>query len=373
MASGVATRPIADFDAYQERLNRFVFRSGFIMKPVFTQAKVAPKRVVYAEGEDERILRATQVVVEEGLAQPILVGRPAVIETRLKRLGLAIRPGKDFDLINPEDDPRYRAYVQTHVEAAGRHGITPDVARTLVRTNNTVIAALAVRRGEADAMMCGVEGRYMRHLDHIRDIVGLCPGIGEFAAMSLLITSKGNFFLADTQVQPDPTAEEIARMAVLAAAHVRRFGLEPKIALLSHSDFGSYDSASARKMRRALDLVTAAHPELEIDGEMHADYGAASVPSRAGLSAFAPRRRGERADHAHSRCRQHCRRVDPRGRRRAAGRADPDRPGAPGAHSDALGHGARRRQHDGGRRRGGAGGGRGAVETAGLMGLGGSR
>ena len=271
MESGVATRPIADFDAYRERLNRFVFRSVFIMKPVFTQAKVAPKRVVYAEGEDERILRATQAVVEEGLAKPILVGRPAVIETRLSRLGLGIRPGRDFDLINPEDDPRYRDYVQTHIEAAGRHGVTPDVARTLVRTNNTVIAALTVRRGEADAMLCGVEGRYMRHLEHIRDIIGLCPGVGEFAAMSLLITSKGNFFLADTQVQPDPGPDEIARMAVLAAAHVRRFGLEPKIALLSHSDFGSYDSTSARKMRHALELIRALAPDLEVDGEMHAD------------------------------------------------------------------------------------------------------
>jgi malate dehydrogenase (oxaloacetate-decarboxylating)(NADP+) len=269
--SGVAMRPIDDFDAYQERLNRFVFRTGFIMKPVFTRAKVAPKRVVYAEGEDERILRATQVAVEEGIAQPILVGRPAVIEARLARLGLAIRPSKEFELINPEDDPRYRDYVQTHVEAAGRHGITPDVARTLVRTNNTVIAALAVRRGEADAMICGVEGRYMRHLDHIRDILGLGPGIGEFAALSLLITSKGSFFLADTQVQPDPDPDEIARMAVLAAAHVRRFGLEPKVALLSHSDFGSHDTASARKMRHALELVTALDPKLEVDGEMHAD------------------------------------------------------------------------------------------------------
>jgi malate dehydrogenase (oxaloacetate-decarboxylating)(NADP+) len=269
--SGVATRPIADLDAYRERLNRFVFRSGFIMKPVFAQAKLAPKRVVYAEGEDERILRATQVVVEEGLAQPILVGRPAVIETRLARLGLSVRPGKGFDLINPEDDPRYRAYVQAHVEAAGRHGVTPDTARTLVRTNNTVIAALAVRRGEADAMICGVEGRYMRHLGHIRDIVGLAPGIQEFAALTLLITSRGNLFLADTQVQPDPTPEAIARMAALAAAHVCRFGLEPKIALLSHSDFGSYDGASARKMRRALEIVAATHPDLEIDGEMHAE------------------------------------------------------------------------------------------------------
>jgi malate dehydrogenase (oxaloacetate-decarboxylating)(NADP+) len=271
MAAGVATRPIADFDAYQERLNRFVFRSGFIMKPVFTQAHSDPKRVVYAEGEDERILRAAQVVIEERLAKPILVGRPAVVETRLARFGLSIRPDRDFELINPEDDPRYRSYVQSYVEAAGRRGITPDAARTLVRTNATVIAALALCRGEADAMICGLEGRYMRHLGYIRDIIGAAPGIDHFAALSLLITSKGNYFLADTQVQPEPSAEEIAKTAALAAAHVRRFGLEPKIALLSHSDFGSHDTASARRMRAALALVTAAHPALEIDGEMHAD------------------------------------------------------------------------------------------------------
>ena len=215
-----------------------MFRSGFIMKPVFAQAKEAPKRVIYAEGEDERVLRATQVVVEEGLAQPILIGRPGVVETRLERFGLSIRPGRDFTLINPDDDPRYREYVQAYVEAAGRRGITPDAARTIVRTNATVIAALAVRLKLADAMICGLEGRYMAHLKNIRDMIGLAPGVDEFAALSLVITTKGAYFLADTQVTPDPSAEEIAEMAVLAAAHVRRFGLEPKIALLSHSDFG---------------------------------------------------------------------------------------------------------------------------------------
>ncbi|MFL6935752.1 MAG: NADP-dependent malic enzyme [Xanthobacteraceae bacterium] len=271
IASGVATRPIVDFDAYRERLNRFVFRTGFIMKPVFAQAKNERKRVVYAEGEDERVLRATQVVIEEELAHPVLVGRPAVVAARLERFGLSIRPGRDFELINPEDDPRYRPFVHAYVEAAGRRGITPDAARTLVRTNATVIAALALRQGEADAMICGLEGRYMRHLGYIRDIIGAAPGVEHFAALSLLITAHGNYFLADTQVQPEPTAEEIAKTAVMAATHVRRFGLEPKIALLSHSDFGSYDSDSARKMQAALALVTAAHPELEIDGEMHAD------------------------------------------------------------------------------------------------------
>ena len=245
--SGVATRPIVDFDAYLDRLNRFVFRSGFIMKPLFTKAKADPRRVIYAEGEDERVLRAAQVIVEEGLATPLLIGRPAVVEARLERYGLSIRPDKDFTLINPEDDPRYREYVNAYVEAAGRRGITPDAARTIVRTNTTVIAALAVRLGLADAMICGLEGRYMAHLNNIRDVIGLAKGVREFAALSLVITSKGAFFLADTEVTPNPNAEEIAEMAVQAAAHVRRFGIEPKIALLSHSNFGSYDSESAEK------------------------------------------------------------------------------------------------------------------------------
>jgi malate dehydrogenase (oxaloacetate-decarboxylating)(NADP+) len=271
ITSGVATRPIVDFEQYQSRLNGFVFRSGFVMKPVFAQAKTAPKRVVFAEGEDERILRAVQVVVEEGLAKPILVGRPAVVEARLSRYGLSIRPSKEFELINPEDDPRYRDFVQTYVESAGRRGVTPDAARTLVRTNATVIAALAVRRDVADAMICGVEGSYMSHLRHVRDVIGYARGVQDYAALSLIITARGTYFLADTQVLPEPTAEQIAEVAARAAVHVRRFGLMPKIALLSHSDFGSYDTDSARKMRRATELLLANHPELEVDGEMHGD------------------------------------------------------------------------------------------------------
>lgn len=275
--SGVATRPIVDFDAYLARLDRFVFRSGFIMKPLFTKAKADPRRVIYAEGEDERVLRAVQVIVEEGLATPLLIGRPAVVEARLERYGLSIRPDKDFTLINPEDDPRYREFVNAYVEAAGRHGITPHTARTIVRTNTTVIAALAVRLGLADAMICGLEGRYMAHLHNIRDVIGLAKGVREFAALSLVITSRGAFFLADTEVTPNPNADEIAEMAVQAAAHVRRFGIEPKIALLSHSNFGSYDSESARKMRLAAQRLAASHPELEVDGEMHGDAALVSA------------------------------------------------------------------------------------------------
>ena len=271
MDSGVATRPIKNFDEYTALLERFAFRSGLVMKPVFAKAKTQPMRVIYAEGEDERVLRATQVVLEEQLAKPILVGRPSVVEARIKRFGLGVKPGRDFDLINPEDDPRYRSYVQSYIDVAGRRGATPDAARTVVRTNNTVIAALAVTRGEADAMICGVEGRYMSHLRHVRDIIGYLPGVSDFAALALMITSKGAYFIADTEVRPNPSAEELAEVAALAARHVQRFNLKPKIAFLSHSDFGSYDTDSSRKMRQATMLLKRHHPELEADGEMQGD------------------------------------------------------------------------------------------------------
>jgi malate dehydrogenase (oxaloacetate-decarboxylating)(NADP+) len=277
METGVAARPITDFEAYREQLERFAFRSGFVMKPLFTKARTQPVRVIYAEGEDERILRATQAVLEEKLARPILVGRPQVIASRIERFGLSIRAGHDFDLVNPEDDPRYRSYVQSYIESAGRHGVTPDAARTLVRTNATVIAALAVLRGEADAMLCGVEGRYMSHLRHIRDIIGVAPGVSDFSALALVITSKGSYFLADTQVRHDPTAEGLAEIASCAATHVRRFGMDPRIAFLSHSDFGNNDTESARKMRRAAELMHKAHPEIETDGEMHGDSALSEV------------------------------------------------------------------------------------------------
>jgi malate dehydrogenase (oxaloacetate-decarboxylating)(NADP+) len=271
MESGVASRPIVRFEEYSVQLMRFAFRSGLIMKPVFAKAKTQPVRVIYAEGEDERVLHATQVVLEENLARPILVGRPSVVESRIKRYGLAIKAGKDFDLVNPEDDPRYRSYVQSYIDIAGRHGVTPDAARTVVRTNATVIAALAVSRGEADAMICGIEGRFMSHLRHVREIIGFCPGVSDFAALALLITSKGSYFLTDTQVRPNPSAEELSEMAALAASHVQRFNIKPKIAFVSHSDFGSYDTESSRKMRRATALLKQNHPEIEADGEMQGD------------------------------------------------------------------------------------------------------
>ncbi len=271
MDTGVAKMPIADFAHYEETLSRFVFRSGFVMKPVIQAAKACPKRVIYAEGEDERVLRAIQTVVEEGIAKPILVGRPEVIEARIERFGLAVRPGSDFELINPDEDPRYRDYVAAYLDAAGRHGITPKAARRLVRTNSTVISAIAVKRGDADAMICGLDGRFNPHLRYIKDIIGLVPGATDLSAMCLMITNQGAFFIADTHVRRDPTAPEIAEMAQLCAAHVRRFGIEPKIALVSHSDFGSDDTPSASKMRDALEILRQRAPDLEADGEMQAN------------------------------------------------------------------------------------------------------
>ncbi|PTM61768.1 NADP-dependent malic enzyme [Phreatobacter oligotrophus] len=271
METGVATRPITDFKAYEAELSRFVFRSGLLMKPVFDKARQNPKRVIYAEGEDERILRAAQVVVEEGLAFPVLIGRPAVVEQRLERFGLSIKAGKDFELIDPQSDPRYRDYVATYHDRTGRKGVTPDAARTIIRTSTSAIAATALERGDADAMICGVEGRFNTHLRHIRQVIGLKAGARGLAALSLLITSTGPLFLADTHVTVEPTAAELADMACTAAEHVRRFGLEPKIALVSHSEFGSYDDEHVERLQAALKLIWEKAPDLEVDGEMHAD------------------------------------------------------------------------------------------------------
>ena len=271
MDSGVATRPIADFEAYRQGLTQFVFRSGLIMKPIFDRAARDPKRVIYAEGEDERVLRAVQVLADDGLAKPILVGRPEVIASRIERLGLRVAADRDFEIVNPESDPRYNTYWQTYHRLMERAGMSPDRARTVVRTTNTVIAALAVHLGDADAMLCGVEGRYSRHLEHLGNIIGLAEDAHDYSALSLLILPSGTFFLADTYVNPDPSAQEIVEMTVLAAAHLRRFGIEPRIALLSHSSFGSRDTASAAKMRVALEALHADYPDLEAEGEMQAD------------------------------------------------------------------------------------------------------
>ncbi|MFB2553656.1 NADP-dependent malic enzyme [Ensifer soli] len=270
--SGVAARPISDVPAYLDQLNRFVFRSGFIMKPIFAAAKDAPKnRVIFAEGEDERVLRAAQVLLEEGTARPILIGRPPIIEARLKRYGLRIRPDQDFEVVNPEGDPRYRDYVDEYFALVGRKGVIPEAARTIVRTNTTVIGALSVKRGDADALICGVEGRYARHLRDVSQIIGKRAGVGAFSALSLLISQRGATFFTDTYVTYSPSAEEIAQMTAMAARTIRRFGITPRAALVSHSNFGSRDSDSAFKMRRAMELVRELAPDLEADGEMHGD------------------------------------------------------------------------------------------------------
>ena len=271
MESGVAKRPIADFDAYQDSLNRFVFRSGLVMKPVIDRVVGQGKRVAFADGEDERVLRAAQVLIEDRMAQPILIGRPQVIESRLQRFGLSIRAGRDFEVVNPEDDPRYRDYVALFHSLVGRSGVTPDTARTIVRTNTTVIAALAVKRGEADAMLCGLEGRYIKHVRDIRSIIGLQDGIKDVSALSMLIMSRGAFFLADTYVNMDPTPEELVTTALQARDHLKRFNIEARAALLSYSNFGSRDGDTAFKMREAYRLLHAAAPDMIIEGEMQGD------------------------------------------------------------------------------------------------------
>ncbi|HXV25449.1 MAG TPA: NADP-dependent malic enzyme [Alphaproteobacteria bacterium] len=271
MESGVATRPIEDFKAYRERLNQFVFRSGLLMKPMFEAARHDPRRVVFAEGEDERVLRATQAIVDDGLARPILIGRPKVVSQRIERLGLRIRPEEHFELVNPQSDPRYNDYWSLYHRLMERRGVSPETARTVVRTRTTVIGALMVKRGEADALICGTSERYDRELRHILDVIGLKRGVKDPAAMSVLIVPRGTFFLVDTHVTPDPDAEQIAEMTLLAAEAVERFGIKPKVALLSHSSFGTADTPSARKMRAALALVVANRPDLEVEGEMHAD------------------------------------------------------------------------------------------------------
>ena len=271
MDSGVATRPITDFDAYRQQLTNFVYHSGFVMKPVFAAAKAAPRRVIYAEGEDERVLRAVQVVVDERLANPILIGRPEVVEMRLKRFGLRIRPGKDFELVNPESDARYREVWTEYYKAMNRKGVSPDDAKAHVRQSTTLIGAMLLRRGDGDAMLCGTFGRHKDHLRHIANVIGLKTGASIFAAMNVLLLAKRTLFITDTYVNEDPGVEQLAEITVMAAEEVKRFGVVPRIALLSHSNFGSDDSPSALKMSRARALVEKLAPDLEVEGEMHGD------------------------------------------------------------------------------------------------------
>jgi malate dehydrogenase (oxaloacetate-decarboxylating)(NADP+) len=271
MDSGVATRPIKDFDAYREQLVQFVFRSGLVMRPMFERAKADPRRIIYAEGEETRVLRAVQIVLDEKLAKPILVGRPDVINTRIERLGLRMRPGVDFEIVNPESDPRYNDYWMLYHSLMERRGVSPDTARSTVRTRTSVIAALAVRRGDADGMLAGVVGRHHLKLQEVIDVIGRSPKAGTIAALNLLILERGTFFFCDTHVNVDPSAEEVAEMTVLAAEEVKRFGMVPKAALLSHSSFGTSDDPASVKMRVALELIRRRAPDLEIEGEMSGD------------------------------------------------------------------------------------------------------
>ncbi|MPZ42588.1 MAG: NADP-dependent malic enzyme [Betaproteobacteria bacterium] len=271
MASGVATRPIDDMAAYRERLMQFVWQSGLIMRPVFVAAKQAPKRVVYCEGEDERVLRAAQEVLNEGLAHLTLIGRPEVVGARIDRLGLRIRPGIDFELVNPDSDNRFREYWSAYYEIMQRKGVSQDQAKLDMRRRATLIGAMLLRQGEVEAMMCGTVGSYQRHLRVVADVIGRHDGVRSFAAMNLLLLPMRTVFICDTYVNIDPSAEQIAEMTVLAAEEVRRFGLMPKVALLSHSSFGSSEAASAMKMRAALQILWRTEPELEVDGEMHGD------------------------------------------------------------------------------------------------------
>ena len=272
--SGVAARPIKDMDAYREQLSRFVYQTGMFMRPVFNTAKAVPmaaKRVAYAEGEDERVLRAVQVVVDEELARPILIGRPAVIAARIAKAGLRIQLGRDVECVNPEDDPRFRQYWETYHQLMGRRGITPAAAKAAVRRSNTTIAALMVRLGHADAMLCGLVGQYDVHLEHITNIIGLQQGRTSFAALNALMLENRTLFIADTYVNEDPSAEQLAQIARMAAEEVQRFGLPPKVAFLSHSNYGSSNRASARKMRLARELFAQLVPGVESDGEVQGD------------------------------------------------------------------------------------------------------
>jgi malate dehydrogenase (oxaloacetate-decarboxylating)(NADP+) len=270
-ASGVATRPIADVDAYVQSLDRFVSHTGLVMRPLFGAARLAPKRVAYAEGEDERVLRAVQIALDERLVRPILIGRPAVIESRIERAGLRIKPGRDFEIVNPEDDTRFRQYWETYHRLNARDGVTAEMAKATVRRSNTTIAALMVHLGDADALLCGLVGRFDGHFSHLREVIGLRPGAHGFATMNALLLDKHTLFIADTSVNDDPSAEQLADIAAMAVQEVRRFTLEPRVAFLSHSMFGSSQRPSARKMRAARDLFVARMPDVPADGEIQGD------------------------------------------------------------------------------------------------------
>jgi malate dehydrogenase (oxaloacetate-decarboxylating)(NADP+) len=281
--SGVATRPITDMDGYRQTLSRFVTQTGMLMRPVFTTAKEQPARVIYAEGEDERVLRAVQVVIDEGLAKPILVGRPNVIAMRIERAGLRIQAGVDFELVNPEDDPRYRACWEGYRQLMARDGVSPETAKAALRRSNTLISAMLLQRGDADAMLCGLVGRFDQHYEHVKSVIGARPGSGVMATMNALMLEQHTLFIADTFVNEEPTAAELAEIALMAADEVQRFGMPPKVAFLSHSMYGSSNRASAKRMRAARDLFVQRAPHIECDGEMQGDAALTETIRRAVL------------------------------------------------------------------------------------------
>ncbi|HPD83478.1 MAG TPA: NADP-dependent malic enzyme [Alphaproteobacteria bacterium] len=272
MDSGVAMRPIKDFESYREKLKQFHIQSAQVMRPVFTEAQKNPKRVAYAEGEEERVLRAVQMAIDENIAKPVLIGRRKVVQERMKRLNLRMKIDVDFELCDPEGDPRYKEYWMTYHHIMERKGVTPAMAKNIIRTNTTAIAALMLEKGEVDAMICGTVGEYQDHLFHIIDVVGLEMGVETAAALRLLILpNRGNYFVCDTHVNPNPSISQISEMTLLAAERVKEFGIIPKVAMLSHSNFGSRRDESATKMRMAVMDIKQRDPKLEIDGEMHAD------------------------------------------------------------------------------------------------------
>lgn len=271
MDSGVATRPIEDLDAYREKLTEFVYKTNLFMKPIFSQARKDPKRIVMAEGEEARVLHATQELISLGLAKPILIGRPSVIEMRLKKLGLKIEAGKDFEVVNNESDPRFKAYWGEYYQIMKRRGVSPEQAQRAVIGNPTLIGAIMVHRGEADALICGTIGDYKEHYEVIEKLFGFREDVKVAGAMNALLLPSGNTFIADTYVNEDPTPDQLAELTLMAAETVRRFGIEPKVALLSHSSFGTSNAPAARKMRETLALIKTRAPDLEIDGEMHGD------------------------------------------------------------------------------------------------------
>jgi malate dehydrogenase (oxaloacetate-decarboxylating)(NADP+) len=287
MDSGVATRPITDWDAYLQGLNEFVYHSGMIMKPVFSQAKMAPKRIVFAEGEDERVLRAVQVIRDEGIASPILIGRSVEIKRRIESAGLRIREGEDFEIVHSDNcpffDEHFEEFWQTYHRMTERRGVSPDYARREVRRRATLYGSLMVHLGYADGLICGTFGRHETHREYVQSVIGTQPGLDRYYAMNLLMLPGRTVFIGDTYVNYEPTAEQLADMTLLAAEEIRNFGIQPKVALLSHSTFGTENTPTSIKMRQVLAMLNERAPELEVEGEMHGD---AALDEHIRLAAF---------------------------------------------------------------------------------------